>query len=93
MNPPETNPNSTSRLQFETEEEILVSASEFLAQSRLDSQIELESQLTPEEAIQADREQTAPPASIAGRLSRSIQRESQSNDTKSWWKRWFSANS
>ena len=85
MNESDNNSPSATRLQFELEEETQVSSTDY--QQILESLSE--SQLTPEEALRADRRQTVAPKIIERRLSQSIQNEIQKENPAPWWKKWL----
>jgi predicted component of type VI protein secretion system len=85
MNESDNHSPSATRLQFELEEETQVRSTDY--QQILESLSE--SQLTPEEALRADRSQTITPKIIERRLSQSIQNETQKENPAPWWKKWL----
>lgn len=85
MNESDNHSPTATRLQFELEEETQVSSTDY--HQNLESQFD--SQLTPEEALRADRSQTVTPKIIERRLSQSIQNTTPAENSAPWWKKWF----
>lgn len=85
MNESDNHSPSATRLQFELEEETQIRSTD--CQQLLESLSE--SQLSPEEALRADRRQTVAPKIIERRLIQSIQSESRKENPAPWWKKWL----